>query len=103
MPATKAKMMNDKEPTTIPFCVFESMADRQSHTIKRLWIMCLLLIILLVGSNGLWLWYESQWSYYEQEVEQEIENEMETDGGLFCSFCSSLVAVGAMATTMADS
>jgi hypothetical protein len=51
------------------------MADRQSLTIKRLWIMCILLIVLLVGTNAMWIWYESQWEYYEQEVEQEIEAE----------------------------
>ena len=41
--------------------------------------MCVLLIILLVGTNALWLWYESQFEYIEdvQTVEQEIEAEME--------------------------
>lgn len=75
MPATRIPTMNDKDNSTIPFCVFEAMADRQSLTIKRLWIMCILLIILLVGTNAMWIWYESQWEYYEQEVEQEIEAE----------------------------
>lgn len=64
-----------KEVANIPYYVAEGMLDRQSATIKRLWIMCILLIILLVATNGLWIWYESQFMYYEQEVEQEIEAE----------------------------
>lgn len=70
---------NKQDAVLIPYYIAESMADRQSLTIKRLWIMCVLLIILLVGTNALWLWYESQFEYIEdvQTVEQEIEAEME--------------------------
>ena len=78
MQETKVQMMSDeKHDASIPFYAVESMLDRQGLTIKRLWIVCILLIILLVGTNALWLWYESQWEYYEQEVEQDIEAEME--------------------------
>lgn len=69
-------MSEEKREATIPFYVVESMLDRQGLTIKRLWIICILLIVLLVGTNALWLWYESQWEYYK-EVEQDIEAEME--------------------------
>lgn len=69
-------MSEEKREVTIPFYAVESMLDRQGLTIKRLWIICILLIVLLVGTNALWLWYESQWEYYE-EVEQDIESEME--------------------------
>lgn len=67
---------NKQDVAFIPYYIAESMADRQSLTIKRLWIMCVLLILLLVGTNALWLWYESQF-IYEESVEQEIEAEME--------------------------
>lgn len=67
--------MDENKTATIPYYVAEGMMDRQSQTIKRLWIMCILLIVLLVGTNALWLWYESQWEYYE-EVEQDVEAEM---------------------------
>lgn len=69
--------MADKNDTTmmIPFCVSESIADRQNAIIKKLWIMCILLIALLVCSNGAWLWYESQFETVSttQEVEQSID------------------------------
>lgn len=70
---------NKQDVAFIPYYIAESMADRQSATIKRLWILCILLIVLLVGTNAMWLWYESQFEYFEttKEVEQEIEAEME--------------------------
>lgn len=53
--------------------IVAAMAER---TIKRLWIVIILLIVLLVGSNAGWLWYESQWETVSttQEVTQEAEN-----------------------------
>ena len=65
-----------KQSATIPYYVAEGMIDRQSATIKKLWIMCILLVILLVGTNAMWIWYESQFEYYEttQEVTQESES-----------------------------
>lgn len=52
--------------------VLAAMAER---TIKRLWILIILLVVLLFGSNAAWIWYESQWSVVETtEVTQENEN-----------------------------
>ena len=68
----------NKDTVSIPYYVAEGMIDRLSATNKRLWVMCILLIVLLVGSNGLWIIYESQFMYYEQSVEQEIESEGNT-------------------------
>ena len=45
-----------------------AMAER---TIKRLWIIVILLILLLVGTNAGWIWYESQW--VDDSVTQEVE------------------------------
>ena len=62
------------EEKTIPFCIVESMLDRNALTIKRLWILCILLIVLLVGTNAMWIWYESQFVYLDtQSVEQDID------------------------------
>ena len=57
----------------VPYIVHEGMITRAERTAKRLWITILLLIVLLVGTNGLWIWYESQFQYYQttQEVMQE--------------------------------
>lgn len=61
---------------TVPYIVHEADMARQERTIKRLWIALILVIVLLVGSNCAWLWYESQFS---DEVTTEITQE--NDGG----------------------
>ena len=45
-----------------------ALAER---TIERLWILTLLLVILLVGSNGAWLYYES--SFEDTEITQDVD------------------------------
>lgn len=52
--------------------------SRMERTIKRLWITILLLIVLLVGSNGAWLWYESQ---FEEVTTTESYEAITDDGG----------------------
>ena len=49
--------------------LLSAMAER---TIKRLWIIVLVLIIALIGTNGAWLYYESQ---FEDVVTTEIVQE----------------------------
>ena len=44
--------------------------------VKRLWITTLILIFMLVGTNGAWLWYESQF----EEVVTTTTIEAEQDG-----------------------
>ena len=44
----------------IPYIVHEGDMARQERTIKRLWILCILLVILLCGSNAAWFYYENQ-------------------------------------------
>lgn len=48
--------------------LLSAMAER---TIKRLWIVILVLIIALIGTNGAWLYYESQFETITTEVTQE--------------------------------
>ena len=46
-------------PASVPYVVHESaMARAERHTKALIWVI-VLLIVLLVGSNGAWLWYES--------------------------------------------
>lgn len=62
----------------ISFVAFESVCSRFERTIKRLWILVIILTVLLVGTNCAWLWYESQFSYVETtEVSQDVDA---TDG-----------------------
>lgn len=58
-------------PDPVPFAVHESAMARMERTIRRLWILLILLVVLLVGSNALWIWYESQ--FEDVTVEQEVD------------------------------
>ena len=49
----------DKAPASVPYVVHESaMARAERHTKALIWVI-VLLIVLLVGTNAGWLWYES--------------------------------------------
>lgn len=65
-----------KKSEAVPFVVHEADMARMERTVKRLWILLLVLVVLLVCSNAAWIYYESQW-----EVVQETEIEQDTDGG----------------------
>ena len=42
--------------------------------VRRLWVTILVLIFLLVGTNGAWLWWSNQWETVESwEITQENE------------------------------
>ena len=57
-----------KFPESVPYIVHESDMSRLERQLKRLWIVILVLIFLLVGSNCAWLWYESQFQVVEETV-----------------------------------
>lgn len=60
----------------ISFVAFESVCSRFERTIKRLWILVIILTVLLVGTNCAWLWYESQFEFVEStEVSQDVDAE----------------------------
>ena len=53
-------------PASVPYVVHESaMARAERHTKSLIWVI-VLLIVLLVGSNGAWLWYEKQFDVVEE-------------------------------------
>ena len=61
-------------PDPVPFAVHESAMARAERTSRRLWILLILLVVLLVGSNALWIWYESQFEDVTTSVEMDNEN-----------------------------
>lgn len=62
---------NDKNPATVPYVVHESAMARAERVIKRQWIAIILLICMLFGAFGLFVWYESLYETisYEQDGE----------------------------------
>jgi hypothetical protein len=63
------------ELVRLPYDVFMAFYER---TIKRMWVLCILLIILLVGTNAAWLIYESQFETAEETYQEVIRD---ADGG----------------------
>ena len=44
-------------PDSVPYIVHEASMARMERHIKRLWITVLVLIVMLVATNGAWIWY----------------------------------------------
>lgn len=63
---------SEKKPQSVPYIVHESDMSRLERQLKRLWIVILVLIFMLVGSNCAWLWYESQFETLESTVEEVV-------------------------------
>ena len=62
--------MENEEIKTIPYAVHEGVVARQERTIKRLWILCILIFVCLIGTNAAWIFYEMQ--YEDVTVTQEV-------------------------------
>lgn len=62
----------------VPYIVHEAAMARQERTIKKLCALLVLVIILLVGTNCAWLYYENQFEDIET-IQERYESE--TDGG----------------------
>lgn len=63
----------EKEKITdknVPYIVFESTICRFDRVIKRLWVIILILVFLLLGTNLAWLYHEQQ---FEQATETTVE------------------------------
>ena len=81
----KSCKAKDQPSEAVPFIVHEGMMARAEITIKRLWITILLLIALLVGTNGAWIWYQSQFEdiAISQENEDGYNNFVGNDEDIF--------------------
>lgn len=62
----------------ISYAAHEGIMARMERTIRRLWILCIILIVLLAVTNGAWIWYESQ---FEDVVSTEVTQEVDSDNG----------------------
>lgn len=67
----------EKENRKDPWIYYESQAFRLERTIKRLWILNIILFVSFVISNFVWINYEMQ---YEDVVTTEIEATQDGNG-----------------------
>lgn len=65
---------------SIDFFTAEAQAARLERTIVRMWVIIILLILMLVGTNAAWLYYESQFMNTSEvtTITQELDS---GDGG----------------------
>ena len=62
------------EESSIPYIVWESEKAREERRHKRSFIIILVLIFALLGSNAAWLYYESQFVDEVTTITQDNEN-----------------------------
>lgn len=67
------------EKKDVPYIVYEDTATRLERTIERLWILAIILVALLIGTNGAWLYYEHQ--FEDTVITQEVKQDS-GDGGM---------------------
>ena len=68
----------NRTPETVDYYTHEGMMARLTYIIKRLWILVLVLVLLLVGSNIAWIIYEAQ--FEDQVITQEISQSADGTG-----------------------
>ena len=64
------------------------LAALAKTTINKLWVVIILLIVLLFGTNAAWIYYESQWEVVEttevtQTNDSGYNNYIGNDGDIF--------------------
>ena len=62
----------------VPYVVFEGIEARHERTVRRLWILCLVIFAALVITNGAWVYYEAQ--YTDTSVEIEADQQADNNG-----------------------
>lgn len=75
------EMRNFEAP--VPYNVFETIQARNKWRETRYFVVILVLIILLVGTNAAWLWYESQFETVTTETVQEVWQDSESGENSF--------------------
>lgn len=80
--------MEDEKITEkdVPYIVLESVICRFDRVIKRLWIVILILVFLLLGTNLAWLYYESQFEEVTTTTTTTQEIKQKADGDSNNSF-----------------
>lgn len=69
-----------RAPQPVDFLVHQADMARMERTIKRLWILCLVLALLLVGSWIAVFVYESQFETVTETTTERYEAYAEGDG-----------------------
>lgn len=78
--------MKTEDVKDVSYIVFESTIARFDRVIRRLWIVILVLVFLLLGTNLAWLYYESQFEETTTTTTTTQEIKQKADGDSNNSF-----------------
>lgn len=81
----------DKKPSNVPYAVLEDFKETAKANGLKWFIVCLVLIILLVGSNIGWLVYESQFEAIEETYTEDYDIEANDNGNAIYNDDGSVV------------
>lgn len=62
--------MAEKKVASVPYTVYEAEQIRNAKLVRMLWIVIIILIVSLVGTNLAWVIYESQFEYVTETIEE---------------------------------
>lgn len=65
----------EQQAEPVSYLAYESMKTTLERTIKRLWILAIVLILLLAGTNAAWVFYESQFEDVVITAEQSADGQ----------------------------
>ena len=71
----------DENNLSVPYIVHEGDMARLERTNRRLWILSIMLVLLLVGTNAGWIYYENQFQEVETVTTQEVDQDVDTGEG----------------------
>lgn len=74
-----------ERPPSVPYIVHEGAMAREERTIKRLWILCIIMFVALVVTNAGWMYYENQ---FIDVVDESIETSTEGGGNAYGTIVS---------------
>ena len=79
------------ENRTVSYLEFESSQARMERTNFRLWILCIILVISLLGTNAAWIMYENQ---FEDVVTETYTAETDKGGTAIANGDGSVIYNG---------
>ena len=59
----------------VPYIAHESIVARMERTVKRLFILLIVTVVLVFASNALWLYFWNQYEYEDEQISYEQDGE----------------------------
>jgi hypothetical protein len=91
MPKSCNNCGTDKKPSSVPYAVLVDFKETAKANSLKWFIICLVLIVLLVGSNIGWLVYESQFDVIEETYTEDYDIEANDNGNAIYNDDGSVV------------